>query len=107
MGIEPIPCDAENWERQRQAIRKKAAESAAAGAPIPPGVPAGMLVSFTEPSVQEDKYGFGLFGGKIAEQTVPTLELSARQLEVVSRFVNAEQGNPHYPTHLITFSVSP
>jgi hypothetical protein len=79
---------------------KKAADSAAAGVPIPPGVPAGIIVAFTETSAQEDKYGFGLFSGKLAEQRVPIVELSVSQLEVVSRFANAEQGNPHYAAHL-------
>src|ERR1039458_8048204 len=62
MGIEPLPRDAESWERKRQAIMKKAADSAAAGAPIPPGVVAGFIIAFTETSVQEE-YGFGLFSG--------------------------------------------
>jgi hypothetical protein len=100
MGIEPLPRDAESWERKRQAIMKKAADSAAAGAPIPLGVAAGFIIAFTETSAQEDKYGFGLFSGKIAERTVPLVELSVSQLEVVSRFANAEQGNPHYAAHL-------
>jgi hypothetical protein len=100
MGIEPLPRDAESWERKRQAIVKNAAASAAAGAPIPPGAVAGIMIVFTETSVQEDKYGFGLFFGKVAELRVPTVELSVSQLEVVSRFANAEQGSPHYAAHL-------
>ncbi|MGA7906388.1 MAG: hypothetical protein WCA16_03190, partial [Candidatus Sulfotelmatobacter sp.] len=79
---------------------KKAALSAAAGAPIPPGVPAGIVIAFTETSLQEDKYGFDLFSGKLTDRAVPTVELSTRQLEVVSRYAKAEEGNPHYTTHL-------
>jgi hypothetical protein len=100
MGIEPLRYRAEDYEGQRQAIREKAAMSAAAGAPLAPGVPAGLIIMFTETAVQEDKYGYDLFGGSLTGQPAPTVELSPSQLEVVSRYSNAEEGNPFYTSHL-------
>lgn len=54
MGIEPLPYKAEDYEDKRQAIREKAALAAAAGHPIPPGAPAGIIICFTETGLQED-----------------------------------------------------
>jgi hypothetical protein len=100
MGSVLLRYRAEDYEGQRQAIRERAALSAAAGAPIPPGRTAGMLLMFAESSFQEDKYGYGLFRGNLRDQPAPTVELSPSQLEVVSRYSNAEEGNPFYTSHL-------
>jgi hypothetical protein len=79
MGIEPLRYRAQDYEGQRQAIREKAALSAAAGAPLAPGVLAGAIIMHIERGVDEDKYGYGLFGGNLTGQPAPTVELTLKR----------------------------
>jgi hypothetical protein len=98
MGIEPFSYRAEDYEEQRKAIVKKAASRADSYAP---GDVAGIVIMFTETSLPADKLGYGLFGGNLTGRSVATVELSSSMLDVVSRYSNAERGNPFYVSHLL------
>jgi hypothetical protein len=100
MGLEPLPLRVEDDEALRKAAREKAAIAAAAGKPFAPGEPVVLGIAFTETSLQEDKYGYGLFAGNLSGQSPPNIELSPSQLEMVSTYSHAKEGNPHYTSHL-------
>jgi hypothetical protein len=100
MGSEELPYRAEDYEDQRQAIRERASAAAAAGKPFAPGNIAGLVIMFTSRAIQVEKLGYGLFCGDLIDQAVSTTELSPSQLEIVSRYSNAEEGNPFYASHL-------
>jgi antitoxin component of RelBE/YafQ-DinJ toxin-antitoxin module len=100
MGIEPIQYKPEDYDAQRRVISETVTLAAAAGRPIPPGAPAGLIIVFTEKGVQEDRSGYGLFGGNLQGRLAPAVELSRSQLDIVSSYSNDQEGQPFYTSHL-------
>ena len=100
MGSEELSYKAEDYEDQRQAIRDRASAAAAAGKPFAPGRTAGIIIMFPSRTNQIEKLGYGLFCGDLKDQAVSPTELSPGQLEIVSQYSNAEEGNPFYASHL-------
>jgi len=100
MGLEPLPYPAEDREKQQRDVRQKVAAAAAAGKTYAPGEPVGIQVVFTETSLQEQKYGYGLFRGNLSGRIPPNIDLSLIQLQVVSTFSQSKEGEPCYISHL-------